>query len=190
MRGLLAQRGWRGHLYGRHFDDLLLLVLAKIRAQSKSDRLECANQTMEAKKTLIRLMWCPLQTVGRHPKLRGEALQDQLNLISSSSTLSDDMTAHAARIRSAARLKVVQFNDNLSARRALDQRPGPFKDCWWETKWRRRRGTGLTTPNVRRPALWREPKKTNLLPPLRHSSSTTHHKDSASSNLKECQLNI
>ena len=43
-----------GHLYGRHFDDLLLLECTKIRPQSKSDWLECVNQTMEAKKTLIR----------------------------------------------------------------------------------------------------------------------------------------
>ena len=54
LRAGLAQFGWTGHLHGRHFDDLLLLVMAKMRAQSKSDWRECVNQTMEAKKTLIR----------------------------------------------------------------------------------------------------------------------------------------
>ena len=120
LRAGLALFGWMGHLYDRHFDDLLLLVLAKIRAQSKSDWLECVNQTMEAKKTPHPPMQCPLQTIGRHPEVRGEVLQDQLNLFSFFSTLSDDMTAHTARIRSAARQHAMQFHDNLSARRELD----------------------------------------------------------------------
>ena len=45
-------------------------------------------------------MWCPLQTIGRHPKVRREVLHEQLNLISSFSTLSDDKTAHTRSSRS------------------------------------------------------------------------------------------
>ena len=41
--------------------------------------------------------------------------------MSSSSSLHDDVAARTARIRSNAGLAVMQFNDNLATRRALDQ---------------------------------------------------------------------
>ena len=47
-------------------------------------------------------------------------------VITSSSTLSDDVAAHTARHGSTARPQVMQFNDILSAHRALGQRPRPF----------------------------------------------------------------
>ena len=100
-------------------------VLDKIRPQSNLVWLECVNQTMEAKTSLIRR--CGVQSRPSVNTLRCLERSYRINIvITSSSTLSDDVAAHTARIGSTARLQVMQFNDILSAHRALDQRPRPF----------------------------------------------------------------
>ena len=118
---------------GRYFEDMLTRVLAQIRPSSRAEWLECIHQTMEAKNSLTRRCgFCPFQiAIGRYPEHPGDLLQDLPNVISSSSILHDDVAAHTARIRSNARLAVMQFKDNLATRRALDQRPRPFRVfCW------------------------------------------------------------
>ena len=52
----------------------------------------------------------------------GGFLQELPDVISSSSMLHDDVAAHTARIKSAARLAVLHVNDNSAIRRAPDQR--------------------------------------------------------------------
>ena len=108
---------------------------------------------MEAKISLTRRCGkSPFQiAIGRDPELPGD-------LLSSSSILHDDVAAHTARIRSNARLVVMQFNDNLASRRALDQRPRPFTEfpvgdevAVW------RRSTGKGAPGKQRRAQWRGP---------------------------------
>ena len=79
------------------------------------------------------MRYSPFQiAIGRDPELPGDLLPDLPNVISLSSMLHDDVAAHTARIRSNARLAVMQFNDNLAIRRALDQRPRPLREffCW------------------------------------------------------------
>ena len=115
-------------MHGCYFEDMLARVLAQIRPSSRAEWLgwlECIHQTMEAKNSLTRRCGkSPFQTaIGRDPKLPGDLLQDLPNVISSSSILHDDVVAHTARSRSNARLAVMQFNDKLATRRALDQRP-------------------------------------------------------------------
>ena len=59
------------------------------------------------------------------------------------------MAAHAARVRSNARLAVMQLNDNLATRRALDQRPRPLREFSVGDEvvvWRR--GTGKGAPGI------------------------------------------
>ena len=109
---------------------MLARVLAQIRPSSRAEWLECIHQTMEAKNSLTRRSgYSPFQiAIGRDPELPGDLLQDLPNVISSSSILHDDVAAHTARIRSNARLAVMQFNDNLATRRALDQRPRPLRE--------------------------------------------------------------
>ena len=96
--------------------------------------------------------------IGRDPELPRDLLQDLPNVISSSSILHDDVAALTARIRSTARLAVMQYNDNLATRRALDQRPRPLREfavgdivAVW------RRGTGKGAPVKQRRAQWRGP---------------------------------
>ena len=115
----------RVEVHGRYFEDMLARVLAQIRPSSRAEWLECIHQTMEAQNYLTRRCgYCPFQiAIGRDPEVPGDLLQDLPNVISSSSIHHDDVVAHTARIRSNARLAVMQFNDNLATRRALDQRP-------------------------------------------------------------------
>ena len=109
----------RVEVHGRYFEDMLARVLAQIRPCSRAEWLECIHQTMEAKHSLTRRCgYSPFQiAIGRDPELPGDLLQDLPNVISSSSILHDDVAAHTARIRSNARLAVMQFNDNLATRR-------------------------------------------------------------------------
>ena len=61
-------------------------------------------------------------------------------------------------VRSNARLAVMQFNDNLATRRALDQRPRPLREFSVGDEvavWRR--GTGKGASGKRRRAQWRGP---------------------------------
>ena len=120
----------RVEVHGRYFEDMLTRVLAQIRPSSRAEWLECIHQTKEAKNSLTtRCGYSPFQiAIGRDHELPGDLLQDLPNVISSSSILHDDVAAHTARIRSNARLAVMQFNDNLATRRALDQRPRPFRE--------------------------------------------------------------
>ena len=115
----------RVEVHGRSFEDML----AQIRPSSPAKWLECIHQTMEAKNSLTkRCGYSPFQiAIGRDPELPGDLLQDLPNVVSSSSILHDDVAAHTARIRSNARLAVMQFNDNLATRRALDKRPRPLR---------------------------------------------------------------
>ena len=109
-----------------------------------------SNKTMRLK-SFSNSHWCD-------PELPGDLLQDLPNVISSSSILHDDVAAHTARIRSNARLAVMQFNDNLATRRALDQRPRPFREFSVGDEvavWRR--GTGKGAPGKQRRAQWRGP---------------------------------
>ena len=120
----------RVEVHGRYFEDMLARVLAQIRPSSRAEWLECIHQTMEAR-TLSQegAVTAPFQiAIGRDPELPGDLLQDLPNVISLSSILNDDVAAHTARIRSCARMAVMQFNDNLATRRALDQRPRPLKE--------------------------------------------------------------
>ena len=66
------------------------------------------------------------------PELPGDLLQDLPNVISSSSILLDDVAAHTARIRSNARLAVMQFNDNLATRPGSGSASETFQGvfCW------------------------------------------------------------
>ena len=114
----------RVEVHGRYFEDMSARVLAQIRPSARAEWLECIQQTMEAKNSLTRRCgYSPFQiNIGRDPELPGDLLQDLPNVISSSSILHDDVAAHTARIRSNASLAVMQFNDNLATRRALDQR--------------------------------------------------------------------
>ena len=150
----------RVEVHGRYFEDMLARVLAQIRPCSRAEWLECINQTMEAKNSLTRRGgYSPFQiAIGRDPELPGDLLQDLPNVISSSSILHDGVAAHTARIRSNARLAVMQINDNLATRRALDQRPRPLREfpvgdevAVW------RRGTGKGAPGKQRRAQWRGP---------------------------------
>ena len=150
----------RVEVHGRYFEDMLTRVLAQIHPSSRGEWLECVHQTMEAKNSLTRRCgFSPFQiAIGRDPELPGDLLQDLPNVISSSSILHDDVAAHTARIRSNARLAVMQFNDNLATRRALDQRPRPFREFFVGDEvavWRR--GTGKGAPGKQRRAQWRGP---------------------------------
>ena len=150
----------RVEVHGRYFEDMLARVLAQIRPSSRAEWLECIHQTMEAKNSLTRRCgYSPFQiAIGRDPELPGDLLQDLPNVISSSSILHDDVAAHTARIRSNARLAVMQFNDNLATRRALDQRPRPLREFSVGDEvavWRR--GTGKGAPGKQRRAQWRGP---------------------------------
>ena len=96
--------------------------------------------------------------IGRDPELPGDLLQDLANVISSSSILHDDVAAHTTHIASYARMAVMQFNDNLATRRALDQRPRPLREFSVGDEvavWRR--GTGKGAPGKQRRAQFRGP---------------------------------
>ena len=150
----------RLEVHGRYFEDMLARVLAQNRPSSRAGWLECIHQTMEGKNSLTRRCgYSPFQiSIGRHPELPGDLLQDLPNVISSSSILHDDVAAHTARIRSNSRLAVMQFNDNLATWRALDQRPRPLREFSVGDEvavWRR--GTGKGAPGKQRRAQWRGP---------------------------------
>ena len=144
----------RVEVHGRYFEDMLARVWAQVRPSSAFTR------PWKPKNSLTRrCRYSPFQiAIGRDPELPGDLLQDLPNVISSSSILHDDVAAHTARIRSNARLAVMQSNDNLATRRALDQRPRPLREfsvgdevALW------RRGTGKGAPGKQRRAQWRGP---------------------------------
>ena len=142
------------------FSSTLTRVLAQIRPSCRAEWLECIHQTMEAQNSLTRRCGYSLfrLAIGRGPELPGDLLQDLPNVISSSSILHDDVAAHTARIRSNARLAVMQLNDNLATRRPLDQRPRPFRRFSLGDEvavWRR--GTGKGALGKQRRAQWRGP---------------------------------
>ena len=150
----------RVEVHGLYFEDMRLRVLAQVYPRPRADWLECVSQTMEANNSLTRRCgYSPFQiAIGRNPELPGDLLQDLPNVISSSSILHDDVAAQTARIRSNARLAVLQFNDNLGTRRALDERPRPLREFTVGDEvaaWRR--GTGKGAPGKQRRAQWRGP---------------------------------
>ena len=115
---------------GRYFEDILLRVLAHIRVSTKSELLECVGQTVAAPNSLIRRCACsPFQiAVGGD----GGFLQDQLD---SSSILHDDLAAHTGRIRSTARLAVLQIDDDVAIRRLWTRDLAHFVHSQWATMW-------------------------------------------------------
>ena len=129
----------RVEVHGRHFEDMLARVLAQIRPSSRAEWLECLHQTLQI-------------AIGRDPELPGDLLQSRM----SSARLQPYVAAHTARIRSNARLAVMQFKDNLATRRALDQRRRPLREFSVGEEvavWRR--GTGKGAPGKQRRAQWR-----------------------------------
>ena len=99
-----------------------------------------------------------LITIGRDQEVPGDLLQDLSDVTSPSSVFHDDEAAHTARVKSITRQAVLQNNDNLAVRRALDQRPRPFRDFAVGDEvavWRR--GTGQGAPGRQRRAQWRGP---------------------------------
>ena len=141
----------RVEVHGRYFEDMLARVLAQSRPSSRAEWLECIHQTMESQNSLTRkCVYSPFQTpIGRDPELPDDLLP---NVISSSSILHDDVAAHTDRIRSnaKARLAVMQFNDNLATRRALDQRPSLREFSVGDEVAVWRRGTGKSAPGKQR----------------------------------------
>ena len=146
-----------GHLYGRHFDDLLLLESAKIRPQSKSAWLERVSQAMGAKKTLIRqcgvlsrpsldIQRCEegcctnnsfdqfiLHTFRRHDSTQGP---NQIRRSPASDAVQPQSVCTPSIGPTTTNCQMYQVGDQVAA-------------C--------RRGAGLTSPNIRR-ALRREPR--------------------------------
>ena len=111
----------RVEVYGRYSETML----ARLRFGQNLGRVARMHPPDHGSQELLtRRCGCsPFQiAIGRDPELPGDLLQDLPNVTSSSSILHDDVAAHTARIRSNARLAVLQFNDNLATRRALDQR--------------------------------------------------------------------
>ena len=102
------QVGWV-EVHGRYFEDILARVLAQIGPSSPAEWLECLHQTMEAQNYLTRRCgYSPFQiAIGRDHELPGDLLHDLPNVIQL--LHDDDVAAHTPRIRSNARLAVMQF---------------------------------------------------------------------------------
>ena len=139
----------RVEVHGRYFEDMLARVLAQIRQAFGPSGWSAFTRPRKpqilSQEDVVTVTF--QIAVGRDPELPGDLLQDLPNVISSSSVLHDDVAAHTARTRSNARLAVMQFNDHLATRRALDQRPRPLREFSVGDKvagWRR--GTGKRCP--------------------------------------------
>jgi hypothetical protein len=148
----------RTEVHGKYFEVMFEKVLDDVRPSTKEEWMECIDQTVEAKNTLLRRNGhSPYQiALGRNPEVPGDLLQDEPDVIANSAILHDDAAAFTARVRLSAQKAVIEFSNKIAARKALDQRPRPLRSFEIGDEvavWRRGKGV----PGKQQYAMWRGP---------------------------------
>ena len=90
----------RTEAHGKFFEAIFERALDDVRPTSKDEWLECVDQTVEAKNSLVRRNGhSPYQiAIGQNPEVPGDLLQDKHDVVANSAILHDDVAAFTARV--------------------------------------------------------------------------------------------
>eukprot|EP00435_Cladocopium_sp_Y103_P053201 s487_g17.t1 len=127
--------------HGQWFAQIFERVIDECRPQSAEEFVDCVMQTLCAKNALISESGVsPYQLVfGRNPRIPQDLLQDDIHVPASDAVLAESGYQRSQAIRQAARLSVLQCQDNRALRLALRARPRPrreFVSGDWVYYWR------------------------------------------------------
>ena len=112
-------------VHGGWWRRIFTKTLESVQPVDQDEWLECIGATNEAKNVLIRTSgYSPYRHVfGRDPVPPGDLLQTNPDVVSATMPLYDDTAARAQQIRHAARLAVLETQDDRAMRLALAARP-------------------------------------------------------------------
>ena len=127
--------------HGQWFQRILARILDEVRPTTEEEYLSCIVQAQSAKNTLLTEAGAsPYQLVfGRNPRTPQDLLQDAPSLAAVDAAASDSVLQRAQAIRQAARMAVLQCQDDRALRAALRARPRlhkPFASGDWVFYWR------------------------------------------------------
>ena len=131
--------------HGQWFAKIYDRVRDECRPSCAEEFVECIIQTQVAKNTLLNEAgYSPYQLVyGRNPRVPQDLLQEEVHLAASDAVLTTDCFARSQAVRHAARMAVLQCQDDKALRAALRARPrtqkaiqsGDWCFYWRSQKW-------------------------------------------------------
>lgn len=143
-----AEAHWQNGKVERHgqwFEQIHNRICDQIKPETPEEFVECVQQAQIAKNSLISVSGAsPYQLVfGRNPRVPQDLLQEDPGIVASEVTNLDSVFARAQQVRQAARLAVLECQDDRALRAALRARPRPSRDFisgdwvfyWRSQKW-------------------------------------------------------
>lgn len=130
--------------HGGWFNRILDKIIEQHSPKNKEEWLECVTQA-HVKNSMIHIHGhTPCQSVmGRNPHIPSDLLDEPLQIVPATVSLSEQAIARAQQIRTTARMAVIELQDSRSLRKALlarprvsrDFRPGDLVAYWRNQKW-------------------------------------------------------
>ena len=116
--------------HGHLFEVVFQKVLDQMQPSSRDTYDQCIVQTMSAKNEMINLQGLsPCQHVfGRNPRVPGDLVQESPNPVAGNPPIHDSTYARSQAIRTAARISLIQAQDDQTLRAALSARPRAERD--------------------------------------------------------------
>lgn len=143
-----AEAHWQNGKVERHgqwFEQIHNRICDQVKPETPEEFVECVQQAQIAKNSLISVSGAsPYQLVfGRNPRVPQDLLQEDPGIVASEVTSLDTVFARAQQVRQAARLAVLECQDDRALRAALRARPRPSRDFisgdwvfyWRSQKW-------------------------------------------------------
>eukprot|EP00435_Cladocopium_sp_Y103_P065475 s772_g27.t1 len=130
--------------HGGWFNKVLEKVLTEFAPSSYEEWLECVHHSHVKNSMLQHHGVSPYQFVfGRNPDVPGDLLNEPLNIVSATASLTDAAIDRANKIRASAREAVIRLQDDRALRLALaarprvseDFQPGALVSYWRNQKW-------------------------------------------------------
>lgn len=147
VRHIAAEAHWqlgKTENHGGWFNRILDKIIEQHSPKNKEEWLECVTQA-HVKNSMIHIHGhTPCQYVmGRNPHIPSDLLDEPLQIVPATVSLSEQAIARAQQIRTTARMAVIELQDSRSLRKALlarprvsrDFRPGDLVAYWRNQKW-------------------------------------------------------
>ena len=147
VRPIAAEAHWqlgRTERHGGWFETVLRKLIDQFSPQDQDQWLQCVHHAHVKNEMIQSYGYTPHQFVfGKNPNIPSDLLNEPLNVIAATASLTDEAVAKSQALRTAARKAVVELQDDQSLRRALTARPrvtlpfqpGDLVAYWRQQKW-------------------------------------------------------
>ncbi len=147
IRPIAAEAHWqlgRTERHGGWFETVLRKLIDQFSPQDQDQWMQCVHHAHVKNQMIQSYGYTPHQFVfGKNPHIPSDLMNEPLNVVAATASLTDESVAKSQALRTAARRAVVELQDDQSLRKALSARPrvtlpfqpGDLVAYWRQQKW-------------------------------------------------------